>query len=127
MASEAGLKGADDAVFTAVEGEGGDSGAARRGDALKEASRPSEVKIPSVPARVEERDGLAGLRVSPCLFCSFAKGAMDAGEGEVWQDVPAARGPGCDMVDVEGGGLTLAGESTVFTAAGGTLRHPAPQ
>jgi len=52
---------------------------------------------------------------------------MDASEGKVRQDSPATRCPRCDVVDVEGGGLTLAGESAIFAAAPGTLRHPAAQ
>lgn len=127
VASETGLEGADDAVFAAVEGEGGDGGAACRGDALEETSRPAEVMIPTVSAGMEEWRGVTGLRVFARLSGSLAQGAMDAGEGKVGQDGAATRSLGRDVVYMKGGGLALAGESAVFAAVSGTVRHATAQ
>ena len=85
---------------------------------------PAEMLMPSVGARIEERNRFAGIWRWHVNSVRLVQIAARTGPGEVLKfrlPAPAARK---NVLDVKGGALQGLVHSTVLASSGGTLLHP---
>src|SRR5690348_17267333 len=85
-----------------VDLQDGDCNAAHGGQADQAGTVPSEVRVPYVGAGVEEWGKVAGEGVEAGDVRPFVGVAVEAGEGQVFEDGFAAVLAGDDVVRVEG-------------------------
>lgn len=87
---------------------------------------PSEMVLPSITPRVEERYGKAGSRVNSVRVSVLEPVAPVAGERQVGQSGPSTTRTGLDVLEGKRiGGIANLGEA-VFAAARGAACHPFP-
>jgi hypothetical protein len=114
MPSENALKLANDLILPAVHRQSLDRRPPHCGDADDFFSRPSEMVVPFLLTRVKQPRVPSCPRIKRRLPCSFSQRAVDAGQGEIFQNRLPAREDGHDMIQMKRGSLSFLGESAIF-------------
>jgi hypothetical protein len=121
MTSQPAFERTDDAVFAAIETEGGYSRPPGGSEAPQPDSSPSKMIIPFIPARMKKSGCHPGMRIPARHPRPFAEGTIHTCQREIRQRSSAPCRFRQDMIYVKRRCLPDAGKTTVFAAAQGAL------